>query len=106
MHIYIAGKITGLDENAAKLKFHNAALMIARKGHIPLDPIESVDQDPDRAWEDCMIDGIEILICSATAIYMLPDWQASRGARIEHAIARELGYQIFYAETDLPRGME
>lgn len=102
MQIYIAGKITGLDSTKCYVAFKNAEYRIAELGHEPLNPYTLVDQDPDRTYEDYLLDALEIVLCSAQALYMLPNWRDSLGARIEHAIAVEKGLPIYYAASELP----
>lgn len=102
MQIYIAGKITGLDYEDVDVMFSEAAAALAAVGHEPLNPFALVDQDPDRTYEDYLLDALEIVLCSAQALYMLPNWRDSLGARIEHAIAVEKGLPIYYAASELP----
>ena len=102
MQIYIAGKITGLSGEEAEGMFMMAETMLEKKGHTPLNPLALVDQDPDRTYEDYLLDALEIVLCSAEALYMLPNWRDSLGARIEHAIAVEKRLPIYYAATELP----
>ncbi len=100
MNIYIAGKITGLTEAEAFESFDLAAREIEKRGHEPLNPMRLVDQDPDRTYEDLLLNALEIVLVSAEAMYMLPNWRDSLGARIEHAIATEKKLPIYYAATE------
>lgn len=102
MKIYIAGKITGLDEQTAFDLFDAAERDIEAIGHEPLNPMKLVDQDPMRSYEDMLLSALEILIVDSTAIYMLANWRDSIGARIEHAIAENLNRPIYYQPTPLP----
>lgn len=101
MKLYIAGRITGLEYEEAESMFMMAETMIEKLGHEPLNPLALVDQDPDRTYEDYLLDALEIVLCSAEAMYMLPNWRDSLGARIEHAIAVEKCLPIYYAETGI-----
>jgi hypothetical protein len=48
---------------------------------------------PDEFWRECMEACLrELLHCDA--IYMLNNWRTSRGARVELAVAVELGLEI------------
>lgn len=102
MKIYIAGKITGLDYETAESEFIFAEGTIERLGHEPLNPMKLVDQDDERTYEDQLLDALEIVLVDAQALYMLPNWRDSKGARIEHAIAEILGREIFYAASQIP----
>ena len=89
MKIYIAGKITGLDEDVAFAEFEAAEGLIASLGHEPLNPMKLVDQSLGREYEEYLLDALRIVLIDATAVYFLPNWMDSFGARIEHAIATE-----------------
>ena len=104
MKIYIAGPITGLDYEEAVPAFIAAAAMLETLGHEPLDPMTLVDQNEMRAWEDYILDGIEIILNDAEALYMLDGWRESKGARLEHAVAESLGRPIYYQASELPKG--
>lgn len=103
MQIYLAGKITGLDEDVAFRLFESAEAFIVAKGHTPLNPMKLVDQEEMREYECLLLDALEIVLVSAEALYMLANWRDSKGARIEHAIAEILGKPIYYAETGIPK---
>jgi len=93
--IYISGKITG-DDNF-KRKFEKAATNCHLSGwerNKILNPCELPVQEN---WHDYMIMDIkELFKCSH--IFMLQDWKESKGARIEHAIAKETGLTIIYQQ--------
>lgn len=116
MFIYIAGAITGLDEDMAAESFRNASELLLLAGHEPLNPMEMVRQCDDtldfesglivetreRPYNDALIDALRIVLDQADALYMLPNWTQSLGARIEHAIAIEKKLPIYYAGSILP----
>lgn len=102
--IYISGKITG-DDNY-RIKFAMAEKRLTRDGYSVLNPVEEADkldrlhQVLGRAaptWSEYMKKCI-LVIRDADEVYMLRDWQESRGARLEHYIASELGINILYEE--------
>jgi hypothetical protein len=93
MTIYISGKITGLDWQDAFDKFCQAEKIIEGWGCRPVSPMRN--GLPKKApWTIHMIRDIELLM-GCQAIYLLPDWRDSQGARIEEFIARELGLAVF-----------
>lgn len=102
--IYISGKITG-DDNY-RTKFAMAENRLIRDGYDVLNPVEVGDrldrlhQALGRAaptWSEYMKKCI-LLISDVKEVYVLRDWQESRGARLEHYIASELGINIVYEE--------
>ena len=105
MKIYIAGKITGLPRAAIELKFEAAASALTAEGHdvfIPtvLPAYESVPHEDYMHICYAMID-----ICDA--IFLLDDWQKSKGARMECQYAADWRKKIIYQdestrETDFP----
>lgn len=102
--IYISGKITG-DDNY-RTKFATAEQRLIRDGYKVLNPVEEADK-LDRVhqamglaaptWSEYMKKCI-LVIRDVNEVYMLRDWQESRGARLEHYIASELGIKIVYEE--------
>ncbi|KAA4746913.1 DUF4406 domain-containing protein, partial [Bacteroides fragilis] len=47
----------------------------------------------NKSWKDYMIDDLKLLF-DCEAIYLIDNWQSSKGARIECYIAKELGMRI------------
>lgn len=92
MKIYIAGKITG-DPNY-HTKFCKAKLELLRHGLRPaiLNPA-SLPEGMD------LCDYSRICVAmmeSADVVAFLPDWQDSRGARLEHGWCQYVGKQTMY----------
>ncbi len=54
---------------------------------------------PTWSWLRCMVVCLWHLVHKCDAIYMLPDYKESRGARIELRVAKLLKYPIVYDET-------
>jgi hypothetical protein len=108
MRIYIAGKITGLDPAEAERLFTEAETAIEKAGHMPLNPLKLVDQAPGRHYNEYLADALNILLKQGEAIWLLDNWQHSKGALIEHRIARMLDIPRYYQELDdeLPIGSD
>lgn len=85
MKIYIAGKITG--DPYYKAKFARAAADIADAGHTPINPAmqpEGMSNADYMRISFAQLDG-------ADAVAFLPDWEDSKGARIEHLLVEYTG---------------
>lgn len=79
--------------------FNAAATMLRAHGDTIINPAESFDGDTSRARPEYIRKDItDLLTCDA--IYMLPGWTRSKGARLEHAIAVELGLEIRGAKDE------
>lgn len=65
-----------------------------RLGYEPVNPLENGLSEHD-TWEAHIAKDISDLL-QCKAIYMLQDWQESKGARIEYYIATEIGMPIMY----------
>ncbi len=95
MKIYISGKITGYEISEAENKFKNSETYLLQKGLTPINPFNLSEIHPSKTWKDYMIDDIKGLF-DCDAIFMQQAWGQSKGARVEYAIARELGLQIYH----------
>lgn len=95
--IYISGKITGLHPEVAAEAFNLASELIRAQGNVPLNPLEIWPQDAGWQWNDYIADNVRFLLkMNVNEMYMLANWQESRGARIEHMIAKQLNIPIIY----------
>lgn len=92
--IYIAGPMTGLPELNFPA-FHAAAAALRAQGHHVENPAE-INAGPKAQWLDCMrMDIARLVTCDA--VYLLPGWEKSRGAKVEHRLAVGLGLQVLHA---------
>lgn len=93
MKIYISGKISGIEEIAPKL-FCEAAYVLRKQGFEVVNPI-TINHDHDLSWESYMKADIKEM-CDCQAIYMLSNWYNSKGAIIEHDLAKKLKFRMIY----------
>ena len=95
MRIYVAGPMTGYPE-LNFTAFHAAAAALRAQGHHVENPAE-INADPNAQWLDCMrMDIARLVTCDA--VCMLPGWEKSRGATVEHGLAVGLGFEVIYPE--------
>lgn len=93
--VYISGKITGLKDRAAERNFLQGEIEVIQKGWEPINPLRINQAEICKTWENCMINDLrELFKCDA--IYMLSNWETSKGSRCERAIMFELGREIIY----------
>lgn len=95
MRIYVAGPMTGYTDLNFPA-FHAAAAELRAQGHHVENPAE-INADPNAQWLDCMrMDIARLVTCDA--VYLLPGWEKSRGAKVEHGLAVGLGFRVIHAE--------
>lgn len=102
--IYVAGPYsTGcpdeLQENVFAARRAGAQLMA--KGHTPIVPHTNFDYAGQEQWRsimDCCLD----LIHRVDAVFMLPGWERSLGARAERYAAYATGRTVYYDLQDVP----
>lgn len=96
--IYISGKITGLTPEQVKYEFDGAEFEIEalHPNYGIINPSKLPDHsNHDKSWVAYMrVDITWLMKCDA--VYMLKNWQDSKGAVLEHTIAQELGMTIIY----------
>jgi hypothetical protein len=91
IRLYVSGPMSGIKDLNAPL-FNAEAARLRALGYDVVNPAEL--NGTDMSWKACMRRDIrELVTCDAIA--MLPKWWVSRGARIEHRLARDLGLQVF-----------
>lgn len=94
--IYISGKIGGLDYKEAFEKFESREKQLIIIGYEVVNPMKiHPPREIPRTWEEFMVEDIQELF-KCESIYMLEDWGQSKGARVEYAIAKELGFKIIF----------
>jgi group I intron endonuclease len=95
--VYISGQITGLNFDEAFKNFEDAEKEVKELGGVPVNPMK-LDHKVNADWYDFMEKDIAALL-RCDGIYMLKNWGESKGAKIEHNIAVEMGIKIFYEES-------
>jgi NADH:ubiquinone oxidoreductase subunit len=97
--IYISGPMTGLP-NCNREAFHATEKRLHQDSRFRDWVIYNPANLPQSAawtWHDYMrINIAHIIDCQC--MYMLPGWQNSKGANLEHHIAEQLGFEIIYQE--------
>jgi len=119
--IYIAGPMRGYDDYNYPA-FDRQSMILERQGWKVINPAD-MDRDdekpingphqfnPDDNYEDheFMRNALKrdmVAICDeCTAIYMMSNWEKSKGAKAEWALAKALGLDIYY-ESPLPKPLE
>lgn len=98
MRIYIAGPMTGYPSLNFPA-FHAEAAKLRAAGHEVINPAE-VNPDTTMPWAQCMRKDIaELVTCDA--IRLLPGWEDSKGATLEHHIAERLELQVFAPDVGI-----
>jgi hypothetical protein len=96
--VYIAGKITGNNDYA--ILFEEAENHLKSKGYkLISNPVKVCShlQPHIHTWEQYMITCIEELF-KCKIIFMLKNWRESKGASIEHDIAKRMGLAVIYQD--------
>ena len=98
MKIYLSGPMTGHpDWNYPA--FNAKAEELRHQGHTVFNPAEAFNGNTELPFTEYMRhDIIELLSCKA--IYMLPGWKQSLGARLEVAVATAIGIDVIGMDLD------
>lgn len=90
MKLYIAGPMSGIEEHNFPA-FYLAEAQLREAGYRVVNPA-SVNQI-GTPWTDCLKKDLKKLLdCDGLAL--LPGWEHSRGATLEHDVAERLEYPI------------
>jgi hypothetical protein len=116
--IYVAGPMRGY-ENYNYPAFDRCARVLREQGWTVINPAE-LDREagkpmadpmafsPDTNYEDhefmrtALLRDVVAICKDCTAIYMMSNWERSKGANAELALAKALGLDIYY-EAPLPK---
>jgi len=90
---YISDKISGLPKSEYKDKFWDAYMYLIRRGDDPQCPIYFKPLFGKKNWFCFMVVCI-CKLCHCQKILMLDNWKESKGARIEHFIAKLMRIEI------------
>lgn len=105
---YISGPITGL-ENGNFDAFMKAQKELEKEGYIVLNPHEigkevyekwskievRTKEQNEEMWQDYMKVCLKFL-CGCDVVFLLGNWETSRGSTIELLVAKTLGIKIYY----------
>lgn len=87
--VYLSGPMTGLPDFNYPA-FNQAAAELRAQGY----HVENPAENPERStWAEYMKSAVAQLT-ACDMIKMLPGWEASRGAIIEHKLAQDLGIEV------------
>ena len=95
--VYIAGPMSGLPEFNYPA-FFAAEELLREWGLNPQNPARNPEQEN---WQGYMKLAIAMLM-TCEAIYLLPGWERSPGALIEHDLARRCGLEVVYPHEWCP----
>jgi hypothetical protein len=95
--VYISGPMTGLPDLNYPA-FFEAAKQVEAKGWVAVNPAGN-GLPAGLAWVSYMREDIAMLM-KCTAILLLPGWEKSKGARLEHHIASQLGMDVYLLRKD------
>lgn len=88
--VYIAGKITGLENY--KALFNKAEGMLWARDHVVMNPAVLPD---GFEWKDYMPICFA-MINACDMVYMLDNWEDSKGAKLEKHYAEAMGKVVVY----------
>jgi nucleoside 2-deoxyribosyltransferase len=96
--IYLSGPMTGLPD-FNRPAFDRAAETLRSKGYEVWSPAEAFDRNVIMPRSYYMKEDIKALL-ECDTVMMLPDWESSRGARLEFEIAKELELPVLLLSAD------
>ena len=97
MVVYVSGPMTGYAESNYPA-FREVTNRLRMAGFTVVCPTE-VLIDGGVSYEEYLRADIKAL-CDCNAIYLLPNWFNSKGAKLEYKIASALGFYEFYHDSN------
>ena len=91
---YIAGRITGLSKMEYSANFDYATIEVTKLGYTAINPA-FIHEGKRWSWIRLMVADIRLLL-PCKAIFMQRNWKESRGAKIEHCVAKIFRKMIIY----------
>lgn len=92
LRVYLAGPISGIKDRNREA-FAAAQRALERKGYTVVNPL--VLNPQPAPWAECMRRDIPHMLGCDT-IALLPGWEQSEGATLEHDIAEKLGMNVLF----------
>jgi Domain of unknown function (DUF4406) len=94
--VYISGPMTGIAEFNFPA-FHAQAARLRALGFHVENPAENPHCD---SWQEYMrLDIARLVLCDW--LLMLPGWERSKGATIEHRLASDIGLKIVFLDDEV-----
>ena len=94
--VYISGPVTGKNRKNALDDFGRAEKALTQIDYDVVNPMKLIPDDFQGDWTVamrlCLIEMLE----KCDTVYFMKDWKTSRGARIEHFLAMQLGFNILF----------
>jgi hypothetical protein len=97
MKTYLSGPMTGIEDWNIPA-FADMALRLTRKGFDVINPHEQHDGVLNQKWDWYLRRDVATLASECDRVVLLPGWAKSRGASLEHHVAKALEMEIIYPE--------
>jgi hypothetical protein len=98
--VYISGKVTGLPEAEYLENFMKAEMRLSKMGYTVVNPAKVNSMLPkDTTWEQYMLLS-KVMVDMCDTIYMLSNYEDSKGALLELKWAKNDGLNVLY-EKDM-----
>lgn len=97
--VFIAGKVTGLHRQQTFNLFKNAEQYLHAKGFKTINPLSLAP--PICTWSYAMRISLNYMVNHCNKLYLLDNWEDSKGARIQKSLADTLGFSIMQFSASL-----
>jgi hypothetical protein len=91
--VYISGPMRGYPDHNYPA-FHEAASVLESYGYDVVNPADNFDGRTDLPQETYLREDVRSMAQRCNAIFFLPGWQNSAGARLEWSVAKALGFDV------------